>query len=88
MLEFIYRRFQGDSDWMTGNCYYFALILCHRFPYLNIYYAPIMGHFVAGKDGKFYDWCGEFVDETPILYQTIIDNDRKWNQLIIDDCIL
>lgn len=88
VLEFIYRRFQGDSDWLTGNCFYFALILCERFKYLNIYYAPIAGHFVAGHNDKYYDWCGEYEDEIPILLTEIEQSDPLWYSRIVRDCIL
>lgn len=30
-LEFIHRRFPQDSNWLTGNCYHFALIFIQRF---------------------------------------------------------
>ena len=31
VLEFIHRRFPQDSNWLTGNCYHFALILSSVF---------------------------------------------------------
>ena len=31
ILDFIQRRFPKDSDWTTGNCYWFAGILGNRF---------------------------------------------------------
>lgn len=88
VLEFIYRRFQGDSDWLTRNSYYFAMILCHRFPDLNMYYAPVLGHFTAGKNGRFYDWCGEFTDETPVLLKDIIDNEADLYARLVEQKIL
>lgn len=34
--EFINRRFPNDCNWLSGNCYYFAIILKDRFPEGNI----------------------------------------------------
>ena len=31
VIEFIKRRFPTDSNWLSGNCYYFAKILQERF---------------------------------------------------------
>lgn len=58
VLDFIKRRWQLDSHWLDGNCYWFAFILTTRFPQLEIWYLPIEGHFVAGAQNKFYDWTG------------------------------
>lgn len=79
VLEFIYRRFQGDSDWLSMNSFYFAHILCSRFEYLNIYFAPVTEQFIAGYNGKFYDWCGEYDydNETAVLLTEIQENDPE-----------
>lgn len=77
ILEFITRRFKNDCRWLYGNCYYFAVILCERFSVLNIYYAPVAGHFVAGYNGKFYDWRGKYGESEQITegYRCkIVDN--------------
>lgn len=58
ILDFIKRRFPKDSNWLDGNCYWFAFILCERFPNLQIYYEPVRGHFVAGTPSRYYDWTG------------------------------
>lgn len=52
ICEFITRRFSKDCDWTTGNCYYFALILISRFPWLNLIYDQVEGHFMAGEYTK------------------------------------
>lgn len=54
VLEFVHRRFSKDCDWMNGNCYWFAQILCERFPHLTIAYKHIAGHFVAFDFPNFY----------------------------------
>lgn len=87
-LDFIQRRFSQDCHWLDGNCYYFALILCSRFPHLSLYYAPIAGHFVAGYDSNYYDWHGKYEDEIPILFTEIEHTDPKWYKMIIDGCVM
>ena len=58
VLKFIHKRFPKDNNWLDGNCYYFAVILKTRFPYGDIFYDTINGHFVTYIDGKMYDWSG------------------------------
>ena len=59
VIDFIHRRFPDKSDWMTGNCYFFAQILVSRFSG-DIVYDPIEGHFLFyGYDENFYDWSGK-----------------------------
>lgn len=58
ILEFIQRRFPNDSNWLTGNCYFFAKILESAF-FGSIVYDPINGHFLFTQDGEiYYDWAG------------------------------
>ena len=58
VLHFIHQRFQNDCNWLSGNCYYFAVILKSRFPEGKIYYDVIHGHFVFQYQCNFYDWGG------------------------------
>ena len=64
VLEFIRRRFpksqNSDSNWLNGNCYYFALILKDRFSTKDpiIYYDVIHGHFLTQINNKLYDARG------------------------------
>lgn len=58
VVEFIHRRFPNEDKWLSGNCYYFALILKDRFNG-DIYYDPIDGHFLCLIGNKLYDWTGE-----------------------------
>ena len=90
VLDFINRRFSEDCDWLTGNCYYFALILKDRFPAGEIYYDTIVGHFVFQLDNINYDWSGVVSTEGYHYYE-------KWNNFeeydslqkarIIKDCL-
>ena len=90
VLQFIGRRWKKDANWLDGNCYYFALILCHRFAHLNAYYAPVSGHFVSGDGtGMFYDWTGIWNQtEEPILLDDLKNMDPKWYEMIVDGCVL
>lgn len=62
VIGFIRRRFPSDCNWLTGNCYYFALILHDRFPWGRIMYDTTDGHFVVEIDGVRYDWTGAVDD--------------------------
>lgn len=55
--DFIHRRFPTDSNWTTGNCYHFALILCDVFDGI-IYYDVKLGHFLAKIGEEYYDYHG------------------------------
>lgn len=64
VLKFINSRFpnarSSDANWLTGNCYYFAVILKDRFSTKEptIYYDVIHGHFLTKIDDKLYDASG------------------------------
>ncbi len=76
--EFINRRFQNKDNWLSGNCYYFALILKERFNG-EIYYDPIDGHFMCLIDGFFYDWTGKLNIEKERLIE--------WSTYSAADCL-
>lgn len=57
VIEFIKRRFPTDSNWLSGNCYYFAKILQERFGG-ELYYDLVDGHFLLMLNGRYYDWSG------------------------------
>ena len=90
IIKFISKRWKNDCHWLDGNCYYFSLILCHRFPNLQIYYLPIDGHFVAGDGQNFYDWTGELnlIGETIYKFSDIEKFDDLWYERIVRDCVL
>lgn len=62
IIDFINRRFPNtdklNSNWLKGNCYYFALILKDRFINSEIYYDVIHGHFVTLIGDCLYDASG------------------------------
>ena len=91
IVDFIKRKFnQTDANWQNGNCYWFARILCDRFPrQLQIYYLPIEGHFVAGNGTDFYDWTGK-LNLQDIVKISLIDiqkSDPIWYDRLCDNCI-
>lgn len=92
ILDFIKKRFSNtDANWLYGNCYYFAQILCMRFPWLKVYYEPVAGHFIAGTPSHYYDWRGlvtNQLDSKPILLDWIKDNEPNWYNRLLEDCIL
>ena len=91
ILEFIHRRWSIDSNFLNGNCYWFAHILTTRFPRLEIYYFPIEGHFVAGDGFHFYDWTGavdlKTYDTAPVCFDDIKTQDSLYYSRLLRDCV-
>ena len=86
---FIKKRFEKNSDWTNGNCYYFSVILKTRFPELDIYYLPIAGRFITGQNETFYDWTGEIdLAETPLKFDLIQTSDPVFYAQIVRDHIM
>ena len=89
ILNFIKRRWKKDANWLDGNCYWFAVILQNRFPFLEIYYLPIKGHFVCGDGVNYYDWTGVVqLEEIPFLFSDIEQQDSSCFDRIFRDCVL
>lgn len=86
--EFIKRRFDIDCHWLDGNCYYFAMILCRRFPRLHKVYLPIEGHWMATDGKRYYDFNGgrEMPKETLYEEDWLIANDIDLYCQIVNDC--
>ena len=89
VLEFIHRRFPVDNDWLTGNCYYFAMILKERFGG-TICYDVIDGHFLTVIDGVKYDWSGVVpANNHPyVIWDSFECYDRNQFNRVYMDCIL
>ena len=73
-----------------GCCYWFAHILCERFPEMKLMYNPILNHFMASDtDGNLFDITGEVTSlhdkQHVILWEEYQDETHK--QRIIDQCI-
>ena len=90
ILDFIKRRWSKDSDWTTGNCYWFTVILMKRFyGSLDRYYLPILGHFIVGdRKGHYYDWTGEvFPEEEPQYWLDVWLDDPIYAARVENDCM-
>lgn len=92
--EFIRRRFPDDCRWLTGNCYYFAVILKDRFPEGEIYYDVIDGHFLFKLGIGFYDYEGHaYYDAYPtnkdfVPWDKFDEYDPIQKEVIVRDCIM
>lgn len=87
ILSFINKRWQGDADWMCGNCLWFALILKTRFSQGEIFYLPIDGHFIFCLEDKFYDWRGRISpEEVPVSFCQIQNEDPLLYNNLLRDC--
>ena len=85
--EFIKRRFDKDCHWLDGNCYYFALMLCFRFPYLKKIYYPIEGHWVVTDSEYAYDFNGK--SEIGDIFYSEEEwkrEDKSFYDEVISDC--
>lgn len=93
ILEFIQRRFPNDSDWLNGNCYFFAKILESAFMG-TIVYDAIAGHFLFTQDGEiYYDWAGahqyekEYSDKFEV-WKFYMRKDPSHYARVMRDCTL
>ena len=76
-----------EDIFMSGNCYYFALILKERF-YGTIYYLPIANHFVCKIDKDYYDITGKAaMQETPYRWDEYCITNKKHAARVTRDCI-
>ena len=89
ILEFIAKRFPEDSNWLDGNCYYFALILKDRFNG-KIYYDTVNCHFITQIKGKFYDWTGIIIPNRKEIFdwELLKELDPSHYNRIVRDCLL
>ena len=92
VLSFIERRFPKDSNWTSGNCYWFAKILADRFMVGdgNIFYDFMEGHFVTLIEGSLYDYNGKWDGsyEDVICLSQIEIEDPSWYSRLVRDCIM
>lgn len=96
IIEFIKRRFPNEDKWLTGNCYWFAVILnefCSGEG--EIFYDVMMGHFYycygSIEDHMIYwDWNGPHTFKTTnnlIKWNVFYFYDKLQYERIIRDCI-
>lgn len=90
ILDFIKRRWSGNEElFLNGNCYWFARILQERFPFLDIVYLPVEGHFVAyDKIGEeIFDVTGEVHYNGPrVSLSDLASVDEVWYSRLLKDC--
>ena len=91
VLNFI-ERFHLDDGvdivFTRGCCYWFAAILCERFPEQSrLMYDQIENHFVVEIEGRLYDITGDVTDEYDVTPWDELDDDLL-KRRIIRDCIM
>lgn len=80
-------REELEMVFMNGNCYYFAVILRERFNG-DIYYLPILNHFVCKIGDLYYDVTGiTTIDELPYKWDSFAEYDDIQHKRIIEDCV-
>lgn len=89
----ILRWIEGFHDaqitFTTRCCYWFAYLLHKRYG-AEIYYAPILGHFVGKIDDTYYDVTGEFVpaeNENMLSWDYIQQTDPLWAKRLVKYCV-
>lgn len=70
----------------SGCCYWFALILCGRFPEAVLMYDIVANHFVASINNRLYDITGDVTDKYTVVEWESYD-DELHKARIIRDCI-
>lgn len=71
-----------------GCCYWFAYILCGRFPdESRLMYDPVANHFAAEIRGKPYDITGDVTGQYDLIPWDSLD-DEAHRSRIVRDCIL
>lgn len=89
VLKFIQKRFPSDCMWITGNCFYFSIILQNRFPCGKIYYDVINGHFVFKYNDKYYDWTGVVEPDGYLVeWDKFEEYDSLQYKIIVRDCVM
>lgn len=92
VLSFI-ARFTNNGKWQEviesftcGCCYWFAHILCTRFPKAVMTYDPVKNHFATLIGERLYDITGDVTDEYKVVtWHDYCDELHK--QRIINQCI-
>ena len=89
ILQFISHFKNADTiNTFTNGCaYWFAYILCGRFPDMEIEYDAVINHFVASYNGRLYDITGDVTDEYNVIKWDSY-NDELHKQRIIEQCVL
>ena len=76
----------GNITEVFGCCYWFAYILCGRFPEAQIMYDPVMNHFMAWYNGKLFDVTGDVTEQYKAIPWEDFDDDLE-RERIVEQCI-
>lgn len=86
-------RFQKTSKtqnitevFTCGCCYWFAHILCSRFPDAILLYDPVMNHFLVGYNDRLYDITGDVTEQYDAIPWEDFEDELE-RQRIVDYCI-
>lgn len=70
----------------NGCCYWFAFILCNRFPEAKLMYDICQNHFVAKINNKLFDITGDVTEKYDVIEWEKYD-DELHKKRLIRDCI-
>lgn len=87
ILGFIKQFASAKDIFLNGMCYWFAFILHNRFPDSDIWYEPIMNHFVCCIEDIFYDAAGVVSEGGFQKWDDYKDMDKTHAERIIRYCI-
>lgn len=80
------RKQEVIESFTCGCCYWFAHILCNRFPNAIMMYDLIDNHFVTLINGRLYDITGDVTGQYKVIVWDDYD-DELHKQRIVNDCI-
>ena len=91
IADFLHRFHLGGGDVDTvftcGCCYWFAEILCKRFPNSVMMYDQVANHFVVEIEGRLYDITGDVTEKYNVAPWDELDDDLLRSR-IIRHCIM
>ena len=77
-----------EECFTQGNCWFFAKILKDRFANSEIYYDPIMNHFVTKVNDNLYDIKGKVISGSYVPWEEYKKTDELESNRIYEQCIL
>lgn len=84
-IETFNKRF-NDPKWLSGDCYYYAVILQSKFGG-KICYDPIKGHFFVKIDNNCFDFNGVYTPTTCLDFESLKESDPIWVERLERDCM-
>lgn len=77
-----------DTVFLNGCCFWFAEILCARFPSAEMMYDPIRNHFAAKIGGKVFDISGDITEKSGDMIPWSEFDDESERRRIVRDCVV